>query len=294
LKIPEKFSFLTYELILSWDCNLACSYCYEKNKNSSESIGKTFDIETTEKTIRFIEQTYDRNSRELFFVFFGGEPLLYFEKMKEFVDKILLLFENMENRPVINFCITTNLTEATVTQLDFMISRRFSFLVSLDGTQFGHDVNRGNGNFFRTINNLAYLYAKKANTKIRATINKSNLLGFKENFLFLNSLQLPFIWFFDTSIEYTIPEMENFLKDLHVVYDNNVQNNDTTLDIFLSKRHQSTWCIDPYRTISVRYDGKLIICSHTNWEIGDLDSGLQNLELFAHLPLYNKKQKAIC
>lgn len=64
--------FVTF--ILTQNCNLNCSYCYEHHKTKN-----VFDVELI-KEILSKELSINDNYSEICFDFFGGEPFLEFKK----------------------------------------------------------------------------------------------------------------------------------------------------------------------------------------------------------------------
>jgi uncharacterized protein len=72
----------TIMLMITYQCNLDCVYCYEKGKRSNKSM----DVEEAKK---IIEQAFIDNEsvcEEIEFDFMGGEPLLEYEKIKEIAE----------------------------------------------------------------------------------------------------------------------------------------------------------------------------------------------------------------
>jgi len=56
-KIPTKFR--SFEIIVTWECNLNCSYCFEnKNKNK---LKERLDLRKIEKIFRFIDKFSEKN-----------------------------------------------------------------------------------------------------------------------------------------------------------------------------------------------------------------------------------------
>lgn len=69
-------------LMLTYQCNLDCVYCYEKGRRSNRSM----DVEEAKK---IIEQAFIDNEtvcEEIEFDFMGGEPLLEYKKIKEIAE----------------------------------------------------------------------------------------------------------------------------------------------------------------------------------------------------------------
>jgi len=108
---------------------------------------------------------------------------------------------------------------------------------------------------------LAYLIAKKIPTSIRATITPETIAHFKCNFFFLNSLGLPFQWNFAVEKDYTFEQCQQFVSDLHDLYQMFPQNNDTTIATFLERAQKLGYCIDPAHTLSIGPDGSIFNCS---------------------------------
>ena len=137
----------SYYITLTTKCNLKCKYCYGK---SCEDFGSDFhDIEIdysvpssmnydAEILRRFLER--DQHPA---IIFYGGEPLLRIERMKEIMDAI----------PAAQFILQTNgllLEEVGPGYLN----RFDSIFVSLDGDEALTDYYRGNGTYRRVMNNL--------------------------------------------------------------------------------------------------------------------------------------------
>lgn len=90
------------------------------------------------KLKKFISQ--DKNP---VIVFYGGEPLLQIEKIKQIMDEF----------PNTKFCMQTNAKLLNELPKEYM--NRFSrILVSLDGTEERTDYNRGEGTYIKVIENL--------------------------------------------------------------------------------------------------------------------------------------------
>lgn len=116
---------------LTGRCNLRCKYCiyndyYEGNRNfNTEDI--TF--ETAKKAIDYVYQ--HRSPERLAITFYGGEPLLNFDVMKQCIDYSL---ENLKNCNDLSFSFTTNLTLMTEEIADYLGKiPNLSIVLSLDG-----------------------------------------------------------------------------------------------------------------------------------------------------------------
>lgn len=121
----------TFILELTQNCNFRCSYCcyggsYEDNRIHST---KVMSDEILKYTVNFIARHHVDN-RRLHIVFYGGEPTLYPEKIKFFVDKAKgILPEDTD------YTISTN--GSLLLKNDFLrwcVDNDFTLNISYDGT----------------------------------------------------------------------------------------------------------------------------------------------------------------
>jgi uncharacterized protein len=142
-------------LQVTQQCNLRCGYCaysgiYDNNRTHSN---KRMSFDTAKKAIDFF---LERNSAlaDITIGFYGGEPLLEFELIKQCVEYAKSQVEGKR----ISFNITTNGTLLSSDIVDYLADNEFKLSVSLDGSKDEHDVNRrfanGQGSFDTVINNI--------------------------------------------------------------------------------------------------------------------------------------------
>lgn len=106
------------------DCNLDCSYCYQKK-------GETYlDIITAKNAVDFF---YPFFSLDCFINFYGGEPLLAFEKIKEIIDYIKA--KNSGSKKTLQYSITTNGSLLNNDILQFLSKYKFSILLSFNDSE---------------------------------------------------------------------------------------------------------------------------------------------------------------
>jgi sulfatase maturation enzyme AslB (radical SAM superfamily) len=117
------------------ECNLACSYCYEKNKNNQNA-----DFVIAKEIIdnSFIKYS----NKKVVFDFFGGEPFLNFIFIKKVVDYIEKKYIDKQ----FAFSVSTNGTILTEKVKKFLIAHRRKIEVglSLDGCIKYHNDSRCN------------------------------------------------------------------------------------------------------------------------------------------------------
>ncbi len=151
-------------LTITHNCNLSCSYCYEAHKNSevmSLDVAKNIIINELKNT-----DGYDG----VMFDFFGGEPFLEFEKIRELTDFIC---SNSKDIPFVIFA-TTNGTLVHGEIQKWLSTKRDCFVcgLSLDGTKEMHDKNRSNSYDDIDLDFFQKLYPKQ---DVKMTISRETL-----------------------------------------------------------------------------------------------------------------------
>jgi len=115
--------FSGFTFILTTDCNYHCSYCYQKK---SESYMST---DAAKEAIDFFFPFLDQ---ECMINFYGGEPLLAYEKMRALITHIEA--KNKTGEKNIRYSVTTNGSLIDRDILRFFDAKKFSVLLSFDGT----------------------------------------------------------------------------------------------------------------------------------------------------------------
>ncbi|MCL2862272.1 MAG: thioether cross-link-forming SCIFF peptide maturase [Firmicutes bacterium] len=123
-------------LNVTYDCNLACSYCFADinlRKNSHMSM------ETAKNAVDFlVQKSGHRNMLEI--DFFGGEAILNFEVVKGTVDYARK--EAKKAGKQIRFTITTNAYALSDKIIDYFNENMFNVVISIDGRKSVHDALR--------------------------------------------------------------------------------------------------------------------------------------------------------
>ena len=142
-------------------CNLRCEYCvYSGKYNTRVHSDRNMDFEMAKKGIDYL-LTHSKESQELRFGFYGGEPLLAFDLIKSCVEYI----ESCVKDKKIVYLVTTNATLLTPAIVGFMVLHKFDITVSFDGPKEIHDKYRkfadGNrGSYDLVIQNVKYIREK--------------------------------------------------------------------------------------------------------------------------------------
>jgi uncharacterized protein len=124
-----------FTIIVTDDCNKSCSYCPQTREK------KTISLETLHSALNFFHPFMEDGA---VLSFYGGEPLLEFELIKEVVEWInrhSQLLNSDKKSKHINFSITTNGSLLTPPILEFFNQNRFSLLLSYDG--LAQEITRG-------------------------------------------------------------------------------------------------------------------------------------------------------
>jgi uncharacterized protein len=161
-------------LMLTKTCNLRCRYCYGI-ENRYEDAGEMMSIDTARKSVDFLIQTSGRRGRLRIF-FFGGEPLLNFDVLKETVEYSIA--QAKRARKQVNFSITTNGLLLTEDVERFLLDHDFAMMISVDGPKECHDAMRrnksGEGSYEDVVKNVRRLLDRiswNGQLRLRCTLN---------------------------------------------------------------------------------------------------------------------------
>lgn len=132
-------------MLLTNDCNLACSYCFESNKGK-DYMPKEMALDILKATYNLVDPMAGIFTLNMF----GGEPLMNWDTFKAVCDYVL------ENNLKIRITATTNLTLLTDEMIDYIDELSIPVLVSVDGIKEVHDKHRCNS-FDKVIENMKKL-----------------------------------------------------------------------------------------------------------------------------------------
>lgn len=165
---------------VSENCNLRCKYCvYNGYYIHQRSLSpKQLSFETARKGIDYVYSFINgRKKKEFNLSFYGGEPLLNFNTIKEIVHYGKERFVDWK----LNFNMTTNLTLLDESILNFLAENNFYVVVSLDGDSDNHDAKRvlpnGNGTHAEVMKHLEHI-KKKYNDYFQEYITFSAVYSF--------------------------------------------------------------------------------------------------------------------
>ena len=164
---------MEYIIHLTEKCNLNCTYCYENKKNkeiSFESIKGLIDYEISRK------QSYS------IIVFYGGEPLLQKDMIRDTIDYI----NTKKSKTNFYYGITTNGTLLDEEFIKYMKNNKFIYVAySIDGMEKTQNLNRktadGKGTFDIVEKNAKKLLELYDGAISMSVITRNNLSQLHKN-----------------------------------------------------------------------------------------------------------------
>lgn len=164
-------------LHVAHDCNLRCGYCFAGTGDFGHSRGlMTTDV--ARRAVDFIiEQSGVRKHCEI--DFFGGEPLLNFDVVKETVAYVRQ--RETETGKIFKLTLTTNAVLLDPDNIQFLNDNNISLVLSLDGRREVHDRMRpgatGEGSYDEALANIRAVVDSRQgqNYYLRGTFTAYNL-----------------------------------------------------------------------------------------------------------------------
>ena len=174
-----------FYITLTLNCNMQCRYCYGK---CIDDLGQPFPLEVDDSLpcsiaydVAELAKFMMRDPKPVI-IFYGGEPTLALDSMREIMDKV----------PAKAYVMQTN--GLLLDKLEPKYIRRFqTLLISLDGDEPLTDYYRGKGTYRRVIENLKLLRNRGFQGELiaRMTINPETNLRHAVNWLLFNE-EFPF------------------------------------------------------------------------------------------------------
>lgn len=306
-------------LHIAHDCNLRCKYCFASTGDFGEGR-KLMSYETGKKAIDFLlEKSGDRENLEL--DFFGGEPLMNFEVVKQIVKYARSKEKEYGKR--FRFTITTNGVLLDDDKIDFINKEMSNVVLSTDGRKEVNDRVRrrvdGTGCYDTIMPKFKKLVDQRGDKDyyVRGTFTKYNLdfsndvfslyeAGFdqisvepvvcdaKEDYAITEG-DLPEVFKEYETLAARILEAEKQGKKFNFFH--------FMLDLNQGpcaiKRLRGCGCGNEY--VAVTPDGDIYPChqfvGHPEYKMGNLDEGTFNLEMkneFAGANVYTKPECQKC
>jgi len=132
----ERFPPVTeMELMLTEDCDQRCDYCFVEEKGSSPPMSPA----VARQAVDFLFQE-SRNYPRVKILFFGGEPLLAWDRIREVTE--YAEERGRQSGQEVVFNMTTNASLLERSRCDFLARHRIKYLISIDGPREIHDRHR--------------------------------------------------------------------------------------------------------------------------------------------------------
>jgi len=317
-KLEENNSLKALCLHVAHDCNLRCSYCFAGTGDYHSGRG-LMSSETAVKAVQFlIDHSGERQNIEV--DFFGGEPLLNFETVKQTV--LYGRDAEMKTDKQIHFTVTTNGTLLDEAKQKFINEYMDNVVISIDGRKEVHDAMRsgmnGEGSYDRIVPDALSLIQNRKDKEyyIRGTYTAENL-DFSNDVLHMADLG-----FQEISIEPAVGKIgrgaigREHLAAIFAEYErlaalylerlargNPFHFYHFKLNLFqgpcIYKRISA--CGAGFEYLAVAPDGVIYPChqfvGHPEFALGNLETGLTNLALmerFKHSNVLTKEQCRTC
>ncbi len=182
-KNAPKYRYVT--LALTHDCNLRCRYCYEPNKRRDSYMS----LETARQAVIEFMEADDFEGVQ--FDFFGGEPMLAFDLIRDLVD----WFHSQPARwhKKHQFFLGTNGTILTDDMKSWLTANKtcVQVAVSLDGTRQAHNLNRSNS-YDQMVVNLPFFIEHWPTQPCKMTISAETIPYVAESVIELEEKGIAF------------------------------------------------------------------------------------------------------
>jgi len=145
---------LRVAVILGMACNFACVYCYEGSLKGAATMSDT----TADHLVAYLLARFTANKKKrLILDFYGGEPLLYTQRIKYLAERLQPAIEDLGGR--FEFTLVSNGSLLTRTVVEELVALGLvSVKVTIDGTAANHDRFRpckdGGGSWSLIVDNL--------------------------------------------------------------------------------------------------------------------------------------------
>ncbi|MDD6058902.1 MAG: thioether cross-link-forming SCIFF peptide maturase [Ruminococcus sp.] len=305
-------------LNIAHDCNLRCKYCFASTGDFGKGR-KLMSFETGKHAIDFLlENSGDRPNLEL--DFFGGEPLMNFDVVKQIVK--YARSREAEFGKKFRFTITTNGLLLDDDKIDFINKEMSNVVLSIDGRKEVNDYFRvrvdGTGCYDKILPMFKKLVAGRGDKEyyVRGTFTNRNLDFSEDVFSLYNE------GFDQISVEPVVGDSDEYAlteKDLPTVFKeyenlaNRIIENEKKggkfnffhfmLDLDQGpcaiKRLRGCGCGNDY--VAITPDGDIYPCHQfvgiDEYKMGNIDEGTFNQEMkadFAKAHVYSKEECTKC
>lgn len=181
--------------IVTKDCQLACKYCYLVGKNTNERMSWNIAKQAIDYVLNHEEEFPEPS---IIWDFIGGEPFLEIDLIDKICDyiKYQLYVRNHKWFNAYRFSFSTNGINYGSEKVQKFIKKNLkhlSIMVTIDGTQVLHDMNRvyknsEKGSYNDVLRNIPLWQSQFERVGTKVTISHENISYIKESVLHLFSL----------------------------------------------------------------------------------------------------------
>ena len=290
-------------VILGSSCNLSCKYCMQH-----PIVNTPCPVAVNPDVVKWIDDISANRERPVEVCFYGGEPLLYFQSIKEVV--------GLSRSKNVVWSIITNGKALTDRVVDFLNAHDFRVAVSWDGERVkdtrGYDAVKENLNNIVSIENLcltgvatAKTYPFDILTSMQAVddlyypVHRKHI-GVNIDFVFGHGILDPGMCDIDEA------EMRKQMGRILEEYDKYVRGLDADpaivqwvtrfLELYVSIHGKD---IDPYcqnglKVLNVDLDGNLYLCHNNRTVIGNIhEPTVRYVERWKHIGDVERR-KSLC
>jgi uncharacterized protein len=276
------------ELILTEGCNLACSYCFEKNM-----LGyKRMPISIAEQAVDLLFD-YSGKQTDVNITLFGGEPMLNFKAIEHILPYAEQKAATRGNR--IRFNMTSNGTLIDAQKAEYLARHRVYVLLSIDGMAPTNDRYRvdkkGRGTFERVAAGLRHLQQTQKWIGVKITVMPSNVPNLFRDVLELRKMGVnQFLIGHATGVYWADEDMKHYAEELRQLlrWYRREKDDSLRIDEFDERAdagHSFFGCQAGRNSISVSINGEISPCSkilaldnkNLLCKLGDVCVGLTNI-----------------
>lgn len=318
-KITEQSPIKAMCLHVAHDCNLRCEYCFASTGNFGGNR-ELMSLNTAKKAIDFlIKNSGKRKNLEV--DFFGGEPLMNFEVVKNTVEYARKEEKKFDKH--FRFTMTTNGILLTDDKIEYLNAEMDNVVLSLDGREEINDRMRpkvsGDGSYDAIVPKFLKLVKNRGSKDyyVRGTFTKHNL-DFSKDVLHINDCGFDQISIepvvCDTSKEYALTEKDlpKIFEEYEILANKIVERkkNNSKINFFhfmidlkqgpcVIKRLRGCGCGNEYVAISP--DGCIYPCHQfvgmEEWNMGNVYENNLNKDiksLFSKTTIFDKEKCGDC
>lgn len=285
-------NYKTLTLLLTYNCNLACDYCF-CGKKRKDNISE----ERAKQAIDFFMERADEEGK-VNLTFFGGEPLM----QADLIDK-LIQYCNNKYGDRFGYNMTTNgvlLNKKTVEMID---KNKIAITLSIDGMRDSHDLHRrfpdGSPSWDVIMKNIEESQVNKDNITIRLTFTRHSMKQLASNVISLHALGFKNLAFFpalDPEDLYMEEDIEEFKKQIDQLIDYTYQCYQEHREIFAPWFNKSikshirggcSKCMEGVNQMAITPDGYIYPCNRVPFGdmslcLGNIDDGIDEEKLRHH------------